>query len=222
MNTIETEYDLVNYLQSHPDFFHRFPNVLSNVKVVDYDKSRAVHEHDRQVEILRERVTMLEKHQIEMMRFGNENTVLFGKILRWASTLLLNHNDFDLPKLVISSLECQFSIPQAALRVWQLSKIANEDPCSQNIREEDILFAESLNEPFCGPNTGFDVASSFQDPASAASIAFIPLRTTFGDRKTFGLLLLASSDAARFSRHMGIDYLASLGEIASSALLKLR
>jgi uncharacterized protein YigA (DUF484 family) len=38
----------------------------------------------------------------------------------------------------------------------------------------------------------------------------------------FGLLVLASSDAQRFTSGMGTDFLARIGELASAALARLR
>jgi hypothetical protein len=62
------------------------------------------------------------------------------------------------------------------------------------------------------------------DPAAAASIALLPLRSTPAGPTSaaFGLLVLSSPDAQRFNSGMGTDFLQHVAEIASAALGRLR
>jgi uncharacterized protein YigA (DUF484 family) len=90
--------------------------------------------------------------------------------------------------------------------------------------DEEKLFASSLAEPFCGLNTGFDVVEWLDKPASASSLALIPLRSgeAGSTAPAFGMLVLASMDPQRFHGGMGTDFLSRIGEVASAALSRLR
>ena len=83
------------------------------------------------------------------------------------------------------------------------------------------LFASSLTEPFCGLNTGFESVNWLKTPAAITSLALIPLRVG-PSTPAFGLLVLASSDAQRFTSGMGTDFLSRIGELTSAALSRLR
>ena len=67
---------------------------------------------------------------------------------------------------------------------------------------------------------GFEAAQWLEEPASAMSLAMIPLREG-GNTGAFGLLVLASPDATRYTADMGTEFLSRVGEIASAALSRL-
>jgi uncharacterized protein YigA (DUF484 family) len=90
-------------------------------------------------------------------------------------------------------------------------------------------FATSLTEPFCGVNTGLEAISWLPEPQAATSLAILPLRPVSQHGApassvvpAFGLLVLASPDAQRYTSTMGTDFLARIAELASAALSRLR
>jgi uncharacterized protein YigA (DUF484 family) len=60
-----------------------------------------------------------------------------------------------------------------------------------------------------------------EDPQAAASLVLLPLRPN-ASAPAFGLLVLASPDAARYEAGMGTDFLERIGELASASLSRLR
>ncbi|MFY8043589.1 MAG: DUF484 family protein, partial [Rhodoferax sp.] len=92
-----TEDDIANYLANTPDFFQRHANLLATVQFTSPHSHRAVSLQERQAEMLREKIKLLEQRIMEMIRNGNENVMLSDKILRWARTLFLTTNLTDLP-----------------------------------------------------------------------------------------------------------------------------
>ena len=88
------------------------------------------------------------------------------------------------------------------------------------IRDSDDAksFARSLTQPYCGVNAGFEAARWLDDSESAASMALLPLHH---DGDVFGLLVLASPDATRYTADMGVEFLHQLSEVASAALARL-
>ena len=90
--------------------------------------------------------------------------------------------------------------------------------------EDARSFASSLTQPYCGVNSGFEAVNWLDDPATAMSVALIPLRAgaANGTGPAFGMLVLASPDPQRFQAGMGTDFLERIAELASAALSRLR
>jgi uncharacterized protein YigA (DUF484 family) len=110
------------------------------------------------------------------------------------------------------------------LRVWGVAPEYLAQPFAMGVSDDAKLFASSLMEPFCGLNTGFEAVGWLEAPFSVTSLALIPLRTgSAGETgSAFGMLVLASPDAQRFSSGMGTDFLARIGELTGAALARLR
>jgi uncharacterized protein YigA (DUF484 family) len=62
-----------------------------------------------------------------------------------------------------------------------------------------------------------EAATWLDEPAAVQSIAMLPLRVGAAPT-SFGMLVLGSSDPARFSAEMATDFLVSIGETTSAAL----
>ncbi len=217
-----TEDDIAHYLLNSPDFFARHAEVLAGVQFVSPHSQRTVSLQERQAEMLREKIKVLEARLMEMVRHGNDNVALADKMLRWSRALFLVSGPSALPARLVAELTEQFAVPQVALRVWGLASEFAELPQAQEVSEDVKLFASSLGEPFCGLNTGFEAAQWLATPDAAVSLALIPLRSGDADSPAFGMLVLASPDSQRFRADMGTEFLLRFGEIASAALQRLR
>ncbi len=217
-----TEDDIAHYLLNSPDFFARHAEVLAGVQFVSPHSQRTVSLQERQAEMLREKIKVLEARLMEMVRHGNDNVALADKMLRWSRALFLVSGPATLPARLVAELTEQFAVPQVALRVWGLASEFAELPQAQEVSEDVKLFASSLGEPFCGLNTGFEAAQWLAAPDAAVSLALIPLRSGDADSPAFGMLVLASPDSQRFRADMGTEFLLRFGEIASAALQRLR
>jgi len=93
-------------------------------------------------------------------------------------------------------------------------------PFAHEVSDDVKVFSASLSVPYCGVNSGFEAVQWLEEPASAMSLAMIPLRES-GNTGAFGLLVLASPDATRYTADMGTEFLSRVGEIASAALSRL-
>ena len=69
-------------------------------------------------------------------------------------------------------------------------------------------------------NSGFEAARWLPEPATAMSVALVPLRSAPSE-PAFGMVVLASPDPQRFQADMGTDFLAQIGDLASAALTRL-
>jgi uncharacterized protein YigA (DUF484 family) len=224
INNPITEDDIANYLANTPDFFERHAEMLAAVHLTSPHSQRAVSLQERQANMLREKIKMLELRIMDMIRNVNENMVLSDKLLQWARTLLLNTDPAALPDLMADELADQFAVPQVGIKVWGVDDAYAGEAFAQGVSEDAKVFASSLTEPFCGVNTGLEAIHWLPDPKAVASLAILPLRAgpVGSTVPAFGLLVLASPDAQRFNSTMGTEFLARVAELASAALSPLR
>lgn len=220
MNPI-TEDDIANYLANTPDFFERHAQLLAAVQLTSPHGNRAVSLQERQAEMLREKIKALEHRIMDMVRHGNENQVIAERLYRWARELFLVQSGRALPATLVAQLQNTFVIPQVALKVWDVDTRYAQDPFAQGVSDDAKTFATSLTQPYVGVNSGFEAVGWLEDPATALSIAMIPLRTGAATSPAIGMLVLASPDPQRFHSGMGTDFLERIAELASAALMRL-
>lgn len=223
MNPI-TEDDIANYLVNSPDFFERHAELLASVHLTSPHGNRAVSLQERQAEMLREKIKALEHRIMDMVRHGNENMVIADRIHRWARSLLLVQSTRALPATLVAELQGQFMVPQVAMKVWEVDDRYAQEPFAQGVSEDAKSFASSLTQPYCGVVSGIEAVRWLDDPATAMSIALVPLRPV-GSSVTgpaFGMLVLASPDPQRFQSGYATDFLERIAELASAAMSRLR
>ena len=223
MNPI-TEDDIAHYLASNPAFFQRHAELLSAVQLTSPHGHRAVSLQERQAEMLRDKIKVLELRIMEMIRAGSENMVIADRLQRWARQLLQVPMPAELPAAIVSEIRDQFMVPQVAIKVWGVAAAHQSAAFAQGASEDARAFASSLTQPYCGVNVGFEALQWLEDPKSVQSLALIPLRDGVVTEPTpaFGLLVLASPDSQRFTSGMGTDFLERIAELASAALARLR
>ncbi len=220
MNPI-TEDDIAQFLIHTPDFFERHAELLSAVQLTSPHGGRAVSLQERQAEMLREKIKLLELRLMEMMRHGNENMLIADKVQRWARQMFLVGRPVDLPAALLAGLQSQFAVPQAALKLWDVAEVYAQEPFAQGASEDARSLASSLSAPYCGVNSGFDVLHWLEEPERVQSLALLPLRAA-PQEAAFGLLVLASPDSQRYQAGMATDFLERIGELASAALSRVR
>ena len=219
-----TETDIANYLANTPGFFERHAELLGSVQLTSPHGQRAVSLQERQMEMLRDKIRGLEGKIIEMIRYGQDNVSIADRLHRWTRTLMLTAQPADLPNVLVRELMHQFIIPQAGIRVWGAAAPFASHDFAQPVGDDIKLFAGSLTLPYCGVNSGFEAAQWLEEPASAKSMAMIPLRADAADNTptaAFGMLVLASPDPTRYTADMGTEFLARIGELAGGALSRL-
>ena len=215
-----TEDDIANFLANSPDFFERHAQLLASVQLSSGHGSRAVSLQERQAGLLRDKIKALEARVVDMIRHGQENVAIADKLQRCTRNLLLTAHARDLPDTIVSELKTQFSIPQAAIKMWRVNGIFSGEGFCSGVSDDAQAFATSLSAPYCGVNSGFEAAGWLPEPALAVSLALIPLRSAAGS-DAFGMLVLASPETERFQSGMGTDFLAQIGDLAGAALTRL-
>ena len=226
MNPI-TEDDIANYLANTPDFFERHAQMLATVQLTSPHGNRAVSLQERQAEMLREKIKALEHRVMDMVRNGNDNMIIADRLQRWARNLLLVRSGRALPVTIATEIRMQFMVPQVAIKVWDVDSRYGGEVFAEGVTEDAKTFASSLSQPYVGVNSGFEAVNWLEDPATALSLALIPLRESTpaaggNPAPAFGMLVLASPDPQRFQSGMGTDFLDRIAELASAALSRLR
>lgn len=172
------------------------------------------------MEMLREKIKGLEQQIMEMIRHGRENVAIADRLHRFIRAILLAPSPAGLPADLVRSLQHEFMIPQAAIRVWGVDPAFDGLPFTLGVSDDVKAFAASLGQPYCGLNAGFEAAAWLDDAATVSSLALIPLRAGAGDAPV-GLLVLGSPDPTRYTAEMSTDFLLRIGEVASAALTRL-
>ncbi|AIY43749.1 Protein of unknown function DUF484 [Collimonas arenae] len=209
--------NVAQYLIDSPHFFEEHAELLAKIRLSSPLLGRAVSLQERQMEILREKIKVQDLRLADMVRNAQENDATSHKLHRWTRSLLLARNDVDLPHTLVDGLRTTFAVPQATLRLWGVSEDYSHTWFAAAASEDAKIFANGLSMPFCGSNNDFEAASWLEQDIQ--SVAMLPLRS--GDSTTsatFGLLVLGSPDAQRFSADMATDFLVQIGETASAAL----
>ena len=215
-----TEGDIANYLANTPGFFERHAELLASIQLTSPHGQRAVSLQERQMEMLRDKHKGLEQKIMEMIRHGQDNVAIADRLHRFTRAILLTGSPSALPDVLLASLRHEFLIPQAALRLWRADEAFAALPFTQGASDDTKSLATSLTLPYCGLNSGFEPAAWLDEAGTVLSIALIPLRA--GDHQpAFGLLVLGSPDATRYSADMGTEFLQRIGEVASAALTRL-
>lgn len=205
------------FLAQHPTFFQDYPELLTSIRLDTPLGGRTVSLQERQMEVLREKIKVLELRLAELMRMGQENDAISDKMQHWTRSLLLARNDVDLPHVLVSQLQTTFGVPHATLRLWGVADAFSHGWFAAPVSADARIFSDSLHAPFCGPNNDFEVASWLEDSTDVKSLAMLPLRVGAAPA-AFGLLVLGSPDPGRFTADLATDFLTRISETSSAAL----
>jgi len=209
------------YLKSNPDFFDTHADLIAALDVPNPHGGHAIPIAERQVLALRERVRLLETKLAELVRFGEDNDAIGEKLHRLTVALVAVGDAQAALHVVRYHLIEEFAVPAVALRLWSSpGPGATGGLVNLAVSEEARVFAQTLAQPYICAQALYETAQWLGEGAEyLRSFAYVPLRAG-GD--TLGLLALASPDASRFEAGMGTLYLSRLGELAGSALARLR
>ena len=215
-----TEGDIANYLANTPGFFERQAELLASIQLTSPHGQRAVSLQERQMQMLRDKIKLLERQRMAMIRHSQENEAIADRLHRFIRAVLLARAPEALPTTLVQSLQHEFMIPQAAIRLWSVDTALASQPWAADVGDEVQQLASGLALPYCGLNTGFAPAAWLDDADTVMSVALVPLRAA-ENGPAFGLLVLGSPDPTRYSADMGTEFLMRIGEVASAALSRL-
>lgn len=214
----------MQYLQEHPDFFVKHPALLDSLQLshldAHADDGQVVSITQRQVMMLRKKNEMLQDRLLALIEIGEQNDAIGEKMHRLAIALLGFNSLAEMLHGLQYHLCEDFSIPHVALRLWQTDDPDLPLPTSvvDTVSDQVRIMAAGLPHPRCGTEVDDEIKQWFGcDAQHLQSFALIPLKKS----QHFGLLILGSPEVERFYPDMGTLYLTRLGELASSAVIRL-
>lgn len=198
--------NVAEYLQKNPDFFNDHAELLVTLQIPHPHGGRTISLSERQMLVMRERVKELEKKLSELMEIARENEALQNKVHQYALALFGAHDKTSLRDIAIQNLREIFSVPHAAIHLWQ------DQPPSAEI----MAFADEHDKPVCAHRPAHETQLWFGEAGEhLRSFAYLPLRNV---SQSIGMLVLASEDAQRFYPEMGTVFLQRISEMVSRAV----
>ncbi len=211
-----TDARIVEFLQREPAFFHRHPNLLSELDL-PHDSGQAVSLIERQVAILRERNMQMRRRMNELLQAAKDNDELFAKT-RTLTLELLNVDSWHelnevLATFVLADFRadfvcCHVSNPPVFLDHLQSHDgplpherfVTNDRPVCTTLRVEEL-------------GELFPVQSHEVD----GSAVIAPM---FWNDDT-GCLAIGSRDIARFSSDMDTLFVTYIGDVLGRVCQRL-
>jgi uncharacterized protein YigA (DUF484 family) len=222
---MSTQFDaneVARYLQSHPEFFEQYADLLAHVHIPSPHGGKAISITERQIGILRDKARQLEGKMSELIGFGEENDVISEKVHRLAVALMSTRDLAPTVGALYDHLGNHFAVPHVQVRLWGVG--SGDAPEFAAVSDELKANVGAMETPYCGPIAGQEVAAWFDE--HVRSVAQVPLREPGLDGSThagacFGVLVFASEDLRRFYPDMGTLYLERIGDMAAAALLRV-
>ena len=217
-----TEESISSYLQSHPDFFDRHQNLLANLRLPHRTGGAAVSLVERQVAVLRQKNTALERKLRDLVEVARSNEDLATKIHALATRLQATRSRNDVINVVEEALRTAFSADIAVLILF-------DDPTSVNNESNRFLRVIERSDPAIAPFKTFlesdaprcgrirDTQRDFLfglDDFEIGSAALVPL----GPKCRVGFLAIGNRDADYFHPGKSMDFLSRLGDLVGCAL----
>lgn len=209
--------DVARFLKENPEFFTEHATVFSEIKVPHPHSSKAISLGERQILTLRTRAKELEWQLSGLIQNATGNQKISKTLISWCAHMLAEDNPNLLPTHIIQGLSQLFGLSSIALRLWDFPTLT--DPAfTADVTDSIKVWASEFSKPYCGPLNQQEVANWLEIPPT--SLAIIVLRPN-ANSPAFGVLVLGSDDATRFTSDMGTDFLETIQELASASLSRL-
>lgn len=213
-----TAEDVADFLVQNPDFFQQHAELFSSLRVPHPNETRAISLGERQIMTLRSKAKELEWKLSGLIHNASGNEKISKTLTAWCGRMLAEPDPQKLPGHIVRSLSDLFDLPAIALRLWDLPALADDSEFAQDVTDAIRQYAQTLTQPYCGPLQDQEAAAWLPSkPASLAIVALKPLNRN----QAFGLLVLGSDDADRFTADMGTSFLETINELASASLSRL-
>ena len=221
LSAAESEEEAIaGYLQRNPEFFERHQAVLARLKLPHARGGAAISLVERQIEVLREKLTGLEGKLSELVRTARANDAIADRLHRFTRRLLRAVPQAEAIARIEAGLREDFDAFHAALVLIGdhpglpaqrfVRQVPADDP---NLKSFESLFAGG--KPRCGQARDSQREFLFgPEGPEMGSVALVPL----GEKGSIGLLALGSPDKDRFHPGMSTEFLARMADLIADAL----
>jgi uncharacterized protein YigA (DUF484 family) len=205
--------EILAYLEAQKDFLKRYADQLglrNNDRVV-------VPLAERQLLEARDQKRQLEARLSQLLQHGETNDLTNARMHQLALAMVQAESLDALVAALTACFANEFGLDRVALKLWHPK--AEKHGNLYNGRNDIALLARNLTAPYCGPYVNDEVLSWFPTKPVLQSFAQVALKPA--GREPFGLLVLAFDDPERFTLHMHTEYLARIGELISTGLVRV-
>ncbi|MBC7983863.1 MAG: DUF484 family protein [Candidatus Obscuribacterales bacterium] len=217
---------VIDYLQRHPDFFERHPQLLARLRIPHERNTSTVSLVERQVQVLRDKNQNLDGKLREFVDVARSNDQLIDKIHGLSCRLIAARGALQIVDALEISLRedfgaCEWLMVLTRTGLPEIDRLQHRHLRSAQRGDVELRAFETFFEsarPRCG-----QIRDSQRDYLFGAgtieigSAALVPL----GPDASYGVLAIGSNDASRFTADMSTDYLARIGELVSAAVGEL-
>ena len=212
-----TAQDVAEYLSKNQEFFREHPDLLSWIEVPHTGSGKAVSLVERQVQVLREQNQQVRKQLHEMIEIARQNEELARRMHKLALTLMDAAEPKEIFATLYDNLRKNFHADRVTVRLFAdpafIDTHAGDEFAGKDAAEKSLFKTIIENhEPLCGRMKHQQQVFMFGDDGNEiASSVMVPLHGPGWG----GILAIGSFDPERFQPGMGVELLASMGEVLS-------
>lgn len=213
-----SEKDVVEFLQTHPNFFDNHINLLAELRL-PHPTGNAVSLIERQVHVLRDSNKKLEQKLNNLIQIARDNDRLNTRTQKLALVLLeastLDDIYYSLQEILLNDFEANSMSLRLFIEPKETCGLADiftsRDTFTQGMFDKFF----STNKPICGSLNSKQADFLFHERAEKIkSAALIPVC----DNECFGMLAIGSEDEKRFHHAMGTVFLSHIGAMVGRRL----
>lgn len=223
VNELPDEDTVVAYLQAHPEFFERHPELVSRLQV-PHDSGEAVSLVEKQVAVLRQQNRHLERRLVDLMDVARNNDGLVDRMHHLALALLGAEDRHEVLAGIDSVLRERFGADEVVICLFGREEQRDLSPARQ-VRPDDPglkAFARFLEggKPRLGRLTDEQLEFLFGEnrEGRVGSAALLPI----GPRARDGMIAVGSRHKDHFTATQGTVFLERLAELVAAALTRGR
>jgi len=210
-NTTPTIDRMAEWLRDNPNIFKQQPELLELINLPDERGASSLLE--RQVEVLRKRITDYQTQQQTIVSMARENEAISDNFMPIFSLLIGINSLAELAEQLPVTLKQTFHINYVGF------KLASRIKEQQQTAYQDTLRRLANQKTVCDNRLPSHIlALFFEQPVKSA--ALIPLLDK-PNGKPFGVLALGDDDAQRYTDDLGTIHLDRLGLMAGICLSRL-
>ncbi len=210
---------MAGYLNENREFFHVFPNLLSELSVPHPKTGKAISLIEHQIAKLRIQREQLQIEVDTLKDIAGENGELLHKVYLLTNALLAAKTDQEAIDAIYKVLKEEFLVEHLALVSWDVP-LGNVSGIAQLGFSQDWSIALKtrldLTEPVCGLLDDEWQRGLFQTNQNIESACILPL----GNKRTWGVLAMGAT-SSRFSDELGTYFLKMIARMITERLKRL-
>lgn len=219
-----TEEEVVQYLQTTPEFFERHPALLETLTIPHPIHGGAISLLERQVSLLRKSVAEYRGEFERLVAIARENEAIMKKSRRLVLKCLSCESLDDFAGAVEEVMREDFAVNYMSMVLFTEQDLDTSIRTASWEAAEPIL-KEMLAQSgcYCGVLSVAESEFLFQSQSdSVMSSAIMPLVSREGGQVVYhGVLALGSSRLNHFDKEKGLLFLDFLSDLLSALLLRL-